>query len=74
MGSKKKLNYGDAHVGFDKLVYVPAGVVIIAQCALNVPTGFSYVTYPRIYIDVRMGRDAGKITIRRWSINFCWSS
>ena len=59
----RRRNSGDAHVGFDKLVYVPAGVVIIAQCALNAPTGFSYTTYPRIYIaDCRQGRDAGKVT------------
>ena len=67
----RRRNYGDAHVGFDHLVYVPAGVVIIAQCALNAPTGFSFDLYPRIYIaDVRMGRDAGKITTGGGVSNF----
>ena len=59
----RRRNYGNAHVGFDHLIYVPAGVVIIAQCALNAPTGFSFGTLPRIYIaDCRNGREAGKYT------------
>ena len=59
----RRRSSGDAHVGFDHLVYVPAGVVIIARCALNAPTGFSFNTYPRIYIgDCRNGREAGKYT------------
>jgi len=67
----RRRNFGDAHVGFDHLVYVPAGVVIIARCPLNAPTGFSFDLYPRIYIaDVRMGRDAGKITTGGGVSNF----
>ena len=67
----RRRNSGDAHVGFDHLVYVPAGTVIIAQCALNAPTGFSYVTYPRIYIsDIRFARDAGKVTTGGGVSNF----
>ena len=57
----RRRNSGDAHVGFDKLVYVPSGTVIIAQCALNAPTGFTFNTYPRLYVaDCRMGRSQGR--------------
>ena len=58
----RRRNSGNAHVGFDKLVYVPAGVVIIAQCALSTYWIFFWY-FPRIYIaDCRQGRDAGKVT------------
>ena len=35
--------------GFGHNVYVPAGVTVIARCALRAPTGTSYTQYPRIY-------------------------
>lgn len=57
----RRRNSGDEHVGFDHLVYVPAGTAIIAQCALNAPTGFTFNTYPRLYIaECRFGRDPGR--------------
>ena len=39
----------DTWAGFGHNVYVPAGTVVIARCALRAPTGTSYTGYPRIY-------------------------
>ena len=39
----------DSWVGFGHNIYVPAGVTVIARCALRAPTGTSYTSYPRIY-------------------------
>ena len=39
----------DTWAGFGHNVYVPAGVSVIARCALRAPTGTSYTSYPRIY-------------------------
>lgn len=39
----------NAWAGFGSNVYVPAGTIVIARCALRAPTGTSYTGYPRLY-------------------------
>lgn len=46
----------DGWKGFGHTVYVPAGTILIARCALRAPTGTSYTQTPRLYASEMVGQ------------------